>query len=159
MHQGRQTEGGRKGEKRAWSQRARHQSVCDGGLIISSTNANDPYPYDTITPTQSKTQSRGSHPQEKIRKRHSKNPRKDNHLTPETIERAALSLESVDDVEGGDGLSLGVLSVGDGIADDTLEECLQNTTGLLVDHCDASEGVAGVRMAREAVGTYWPRYA
>ena len=32
------------------------------------------------------------------------------------------------------GLTLGVLSVGDGITDDTLEEGLQNTAGLLVDH-------------------------
>ena len=46
----------------------------------------------------------------------------------------ALALQSVDNVEGSDGLSLGVLSVGDGITDDTLEEGLENTTGLLVDH-------------------------
>lgn len=46
----------------------------------------------------------------------------------------ALSLESVDDVERGDRLSLGVLSVGDGVTDDTLEEGLEDTTGLLVDH-------------------------
>jgi hypothetical protein len=46
----------------------------------------------------------------------------------------ALSLEGVDDVEGGDGLPLGVFSVGDGIADDTLEEGLENTASLLVDH-------------------------
>lgn len=55
-------------------------------------------------------------------------------LTTETVKGAALSLECVDDVERGDGLALGVLSVGDGIADDTLEEGLENTTGLLVDH-------------------------
>ena len=46
----------------------------------------------------------------------------------------ALALESVDNIEGGDGLALGVLSVGDGITDDTLEEGLEDTTGLLVDH-------------------------
>lgn len=45
-----------------------------------------------------------------------------------------MSLERVDDVEGGDGLSLGVLSVGDGVADDRLQEGLENTAGLLVDH-------------------------
>lgn len=45
-----------------------------------------------------------------------------------------MTLESVDDVQGSDGLSLGVLSVGDGITDDTLEEGLQDTTSLLVDH-------------------------
>jgi hypothetical protein len=45
-----------------------------------------------------------------------------------------LALERVDDVERRDGLSLGVLGVGDGIADDTLEESLEDTTGLFVDH-------------------------
>ena len=45
-----------------------------------------------------------------------------------------MSLESVDNVERSDSLALGVLSVGDGVTDDTLEEGLQNTTGLLVDH-------------------------
>lgn len=55
-------------------------------------------------------------------------------LTTETVKGAALSLESVDDIEGGDSLALGVLSVGDGVTDDTLKEGLQDTTGLLVDH-------------------------
>ena len=55
-------------------------------------------------------------------------------LTTETVEGTALALESVDNVEGGDGLALGVLSVGDGVADNTLEEGLENTAGLLVDH-------------------------
>jgi len=55
-------------------------------------------------------------------------------LTTETVQGAALALESVDDVEGGDGLALGVLGVGDGVTDDTLEEGLENTAGLLVDH-------------------------
>jgi len=55
-------------------------------------------------------------------------------LTTETVEGSALAFESVDNVEGGDSLALGVLSVGDSVTDDTLEECLQNTTGLFVDH-------------------------
>lgn len=55
-------------------------------------------------------------------------------LTTETVEGTALPLEGVDDVEGGDGLALGVLGVGDGVADDTLEEGLEDTAGLLVDH-------------------------
>jgi hypothetical protein len=45
-----------------------------------------------------------------------------------------LALEGVDNVEGRDCLPLGVLSVGDGVTDDTLKEGLQNTTSLLVDH-------------------------
>ena len=58
-------------------------------------------------------------------------------LTTETVEGTALALEGVDNIEGSDGLALGVLGIGDGIADDALEEGLQNTTGLFVDHCDA----------------------
>jgi hypothetical protein len=45
-----------------------------------------------------------------------------------------LSLESVDDIERSDSLALGVLSVGDSVTDDTLQEGLQDTTSLLVDH-------------------------
>lgn len=56
-------------------------------------------------------------------------------LTTETVEGASLSLESVDNVERGDRLSLGVLGVCDGVTDDTLEESLENTAGLFVDHC------------------------
>jgi hypothetical protein len=55
-------------------------------------------------------------------------------LTTETVEGAALTLESVDNVKRGDGLALGVLGVGDGVTDDTLEEGLEDSTGLLVDH-------------------------
>ena len=55
-------------------------------------------------------------------------------LSTETIQGSALSLQSVDNIEGGDGFSLGVFSVGDGIADDTLEEGLEDTTGFFVDH-------------------------
>ena len=54
-------------------------------------------------------------------------------LTAEAVKGTALTLESVDDVEGGDGLALGVLSVGDRVADDRLEEELENTAGLVVD--------------------------
>ena len=57
------------------------------------------------------------------------------HLATEAVEGTALALESVDNVEGGDGLALGVFGVGDGVTDDTLEEGLEDTTGLLVDHC------------------------
>ena len=63
-------------------------------------------------------------------------------LTTETVQGAALSLQSVDDVERCDGLALGVLSVGDGVTNNTLKEGLQDTSGLLVDHC----GTAGLDM-------------
>ena len=54
-------------------------------------------------------------------------------LTAETVEGASLAFESVDDIHGCDGLPLGVLSVGDGITDDVLQEHLEHSAGLLVD--------------------------
>lgn len=55
-------------------------------------------------------------------------------LTTETVEGTALSLQSIDDVQRCDGLSLGVLGVCDGIADNTFEEGLQDGTCLFVNH-------------------------
>lgn len=57
------------------------------------------------------------------------------NLSTETVQSAALSLESIDNIEGGDSLSLGVLGVGDSVSDDTFEEGLQDAASLLVDHC------------------------
>jgi hypothetical protein len=54
-------------------------------------------------------------------------------LAAESVEGATLALERVDDVHGGDGLSLGVLRVGDGVANDVLEEDLEDASRLLVD--------------------------
>jgi hypothetical protein len=51
----------------------------------------------------------------------------------EAVEGAALSLKSVDDVESGDGLSLGVLGVGNGVTDNVLEEGSEDVSGLFVD--------------------------
>ena len=56
-------------------------------------------------------------------------------LSTETVEGTALALQSVDNIEGCHSLSLRVLSIGDGITDDTLKEGLQNTTSLFIDHC------------------------
>ena len=53
--------------------------------------------------------------------------------TSETIDGSALSLECVDDVHSGDGLSPGVLSVGDGVSDDSLEEALEDLSGVIID--------------------------
>jgi len=55
-------------------------------------------------------------------------------LTTETVESTALTLECVDDIERSNSLALGVLSVGNSIANDSLEEGLENTASLLVDH-------------------------
>jgi len=51
----------------------------------------------------------------------------------EAVEGASGALECVHDVESRDGFALSVLSVGDGVADDVLEEDLEHTAGLLVD--------------------------
>ena len=51
----------------------------------------------------------------------------------ETVEGSALSLESVDDIDGGDRLSLGVLGVGDGVTDNVLKEGLEDASGLVID--------------------------
>ena len=48
-------------------------------------------------------------------------------LTTETVESAALALERIDDIHGGDGLSLGMLTIGDGVTDHVLEEDLEDT--------------------------------
>ena len=55
------------------------------------------------------------------------------NLAAEAVEGAALPLEGVDDVHGGDGLPLGVLGVGDGVADHVLQEDLEDAAGLFVD--------------------------
>ena len=54
-------------------------------------------------------------------------------LAAEAVEGAALALERVDDIHGGDGLPAGVLGVRDRIADDVLKENLEHTAGLLID--------------------------
>lgn len=55
------------------------------------------------------------------------------HLTAESVEGSALSLQSVDYVHSCDGLPLGVLGVGDGITDDILQENLQHSSGFFID--------------------------
>lgn len=54
-------------------------------------------------------------------------------LTSETVQSAALTFQSVDDVHGGDCLSLGMFSVCDSITNDVFKEHLQDTTGFFVD--------------------------
>jgi len=54
-------------------------------------------------------------------------------LTTETVECLSLTLQGIDDIHGGDGLTTGVFSVGDRITDDILEEDLEDSTGLFVD--------------------------
>uniref|UniRef100_A0A8C0Y1M6 Histone H4 n=1 Tax=Cyprinus carpio carpio TaxID=630221 RepID=A0A8C0Y1M6_CYPCA len=64
-------------------------------------------------------------------------------LSSEAVQGASLSFERVHNVHSGDGLSLGVLGVGDGVADHVLQEHLQHPAGLLVDQTgDALDSAA-----------------
>ena len=55
------------------------------------------------------------------------------NLSTEAVEGAALALESVDNIESGDSLAAGVLSVGHSITNNVLKEHLEDTSGLFVD--------------------------
>jgi hypothetical protein len=57
----------------------------------------------------------------------------DDDLTAETVQCAALSLQCVDDIHGGDSLALGVFGVRDSVTDDVLKEDFQYTASLFVD--------------------------
>ena len=68
---------------------------------------------------------------------------KTTRLTAETVESTALALEGVDDIQGGNGLSLCVLGIGNSVTDNALKEGLEDATGLFVDHCgDVSDASA-----------------
>lgn len=54
-------------------------------------------------------------------------------LLSETVDGVAVFLERVDNVGGGHGLALLVLGVGNGVTNDSLEEGLEDGTGLRVD--------------------------
>ena len=74
-------------------------------------------------------------------------------LSAETVEGAALSLESVDDVKSSDGLAASVLGVGDSVTDDVLKEHLEDTTGLLVDEArDALDTTTAGKSANSRLG-------
>ena len=57
------------------------------------------------------------------------------------------------DIKSGDGLAAGVLGVGDGVADDVLQEHLQDTSGLLVDEArDALDTTSASQAADRGLG-------
>ena len=71
----------------------------------------------------------------------------------ETVEGSALSLESVDNVESGDGLSLGVFGVDNGVADNVLEEGSEDSAGLLVDvRADSLDTTSSCQSADSRLG-------
>ena len=55
------------------------------------------------------------------------------NLSAETVEGLSLTLESVDDIHGGDSLTASMLGVSNRVTNDVLKEDLEHTTGLLVD--------------------------
>ena len=70
-------------------------------------------------------------------------------LASESVQGAALPLQSIDDIHGSDGLPFGVFGVGDGIPDDILKEDLENTTGLLVDEARDTLDTATARQTAD----------
>ena len=65
------------------------------------------------------------------------------HLSAEAIKGLALPLEGVHHIHSGDGLAASVLSVGDRVADDILEEDFEHAAGLFVDETgDALDAAA-----------------
>ena len=74
-------------------------------------------------------------------------------LTPESVESASLSLQSIHHIHGGHRLPLGVLGVGDGITDHVLQEDLQHSAGLLVDQTgDTLHSTAASQTADSGLG-------
>lgn len=55
------------------------------------------------------------------------------NLTTETVDGASLAFECIDNIERGDRLPLGVLGVGDSIANDAFKENFEDTSGFLID--------------------------
>ena len=54
-------------------------------------------------------------------------------LTSESVQGASLAFQGIDDIHSGDGLPLGVLSVGDSISDHVFEENFEDTSSFFVD--------------------------
>ena len=70
-------------------------------------------------------------------------------LTAEAVQGADLALERVNHVHGGHGLAAGVLGVDHRVADDVLEEHLEDTAGLLVDKAGDALDAATAREAAD----------
>jgi hypothetical protein len=74
-------------------------------------------------------------------------------LNTKAIQLPALALKCVDDVECCNSLALGVLRVGDRVADDVLEEHLENTSCFLVDEAaDALDATTACQTADRRPG-------
>ena len=74
-------------------------------------------------------------------------------LAAKAVQRAALALERVHDVERGDCLAARVLGVGDRVADHVLQEDLEHAAGLLVDEAaDTLDAAAACQAADGGLG-------
>ena len=77
-------------------------------------------------------------------------------LSTEAVERLALALERVDDVERRDRLAARVLRVRDRVTDDVLKEHLEDTARLLVDEArDALHAAAACEAADGGLLQWW----
>ena len=59
--------------------------------------------------------------------------RPEKSLTSKSVEGTSLALQSIDYIHGCDGLPLSVFGVGDGVADDILQEDFEDTSSLFID--------------------------
>ena len=74
-------------------------------------------------------------------------------LASEAVQGASLPLESIDHIHGCHRLSLSVLSVGDCVSDDVLQEHLEDTASLLVDEtADALHSTPAGKTADSGLG-------
>ena len=74
-------------------------------------------------------------------------------LATKAIESAALSLQGIDNVHGRDSLALSMVSVGDRVTDDRLEEHAENSAGLFVDQvADALDTTTARKTADGGLG-------
>ena len=74
-------------------------------------------------------------------------------LASESVQGATLALEGINDVHGSHSLAASMLSVGDSITDDVLEEDLEHGAGLLIDEArDALDTTAASEAANGRLG-------
>jgi hypothetical protein len=59
-------------------------------------------------------------------------------LASEAVQSAALSLQCINDIHGGDGLPFRVFTVGDSVSDDIFKEDLQDSPGFLINEAGNS---------------------
>lgn len=113
--------------------------------VSQSSLPSHPFPSPPLSYPQTK--------QKQKRKRKKQKPIIPPSSPTEPVQRPSLPLERVHDVQARDRLALRVLRVRDGVADDALEERLEDAAGFFVDHCERTHTVEGLaRMEEEGKG-------